>query len=220
MPRAKTKKADARFYLPPRGRLAEAPFDHCMSGQKVCIRTSDDVLFQVHGPILVLASSLFKKTLATAGDEGESLGAISYITVSEDSTTFGRFLRFFYPSTSPPVLKSFDGISAVFNTIAKYEMTNTSLIETLANSLLDLIKPNPGQPNATAFRVLALLYRHRNSVPADIVVKAAKFVLLSPYDSLPPPVQVCPELECLSASELTELLIYHRRVSDSISTLS
>ncbi|KAK1219725.1 hypothetical protein PQX77_017531 [Marasmius sp. AFHP31] len=207
MPRAKTEKTDARFYLPPIGRLADAPFDHCMSGQKVCILTSDDVLFQVHGPILVLASSLFKENLATAGDEGESPGAISYITVSEDSTTFGRFLRFFYPSASPPVLKSFEGISAVFNTMAKYEMTNTSLIENLANSLLDLVMPDPGQPNVTAFRTLALLYRHRNAVPADIVVKAAKFVLLSPYDSLPPPIQVCPESRGLSALELTELLL-------------
>ncbi|KAI0675715.1 hypothetical protein C8Q78DRAFT_345117 [Trametes maxima] len=118
---------------------AAAPFDR--EDADIVLRSSDNVEFHVHRIILSLASPVFADMLTLPQPPGDN-PARPVVDVSEDSETFGIFLRICYPLAEPR-LTSFPLIRKVLACAAKYEAPRVISFMKIALTRPGLLEEDP-----------------------------------------------------------------------------
>ncbi|KAF7975458.1 hypothetical protein HWV62_9475 [Athelia sp. TMB] len=172
------------------------------------IKSSDDVLFRVHKPILSLYAPIFAgmftlppvtTDLAEAAATTSTFDIISTVDVSEESETLQQLLQFCYP-TPDPEIRSLHGVQAVLEAANKYEID--SIRERIAKGL------EAFTDNST-LQVYAIAHRYRLERQVRL---AAKQLLQQPLSA-----KYVAELEFIPASALHQLQDYHLRCQSAAS---
>ncbi|KAI0642184.1 hypothetical protein C8Q79DRAFT_1013484 [Trametes meyenii] len=192
-----------KFKLPPVILPPESPPSHpepCKAAEPFdrddadfVLRSSDQVDFHVHRVILTMASSVFETMLTLPQPEGNTKIERPLVDVSEDSETLDVLLRVCYP-TSAPELRDIPLLRKVLEAANKYDIP----------AVLTLVKKAMVQPellDSDPLRIFVIACRFGMEPEAQAAAKKTalrNFVVGS--------VQVCPELEDISAGAYYRLL--------------
>jgi BTB/POZ domain len=178
---------------------ASPPFNDPTSD--VILRTSDDVDFHLHKVILSFGSPVFKDMFSLPQPSAKvqvglnSESETPLISVTEDSKTMDRTMRFCYPCEHP-VLETLEDVTGMLEMVQKYDMAATH-----KNVRRLLVAPKFLETEP--LRVYLIACRYKLGDEARLAAKyALQFPMFGPYIE---------ELEHVPASVHHHLMDYHQQ---------
>lgn len=176
---------------PTGSRPAHAPFDR--KDADLIIRTTDNVDFFVHKPILCIASPVFEHLINNPTLFTKSTASEGYpiMHVPVDSTIMNALLRFCYP-TVRPTLSTLPEVRDVLDSATKYDM------KLAIDALQELLVPY-----AEEFGLEVYCIACRNNLQ-EVARIAADFAVREPFWET-----YVPEIETITAGAYWKLLAYY-----------